>query len=222
MAYDLGGVRPQRARRQLDGARVSARELRAEPYPTFRRRAPRHGCQPCLRGSRPSSRVPSALSLSASRLCGTHSTRTVRPTGTCRAPATVAAGCVCVRSADGTTTALHRRPGKGTARARSARNRRPLPLPRLEQLRVEGSPLSRGGRDHCAASKTRGPVSTDGRAAPLGVARRRAAMAGKGRAASGCEQQVASTTQPGHDGDAQSACALVCVHSVSQCSQPCY
>ena len=50
---------------------------------------------PChlSRGSRPSSRVPpSRLSLSASRLGGTHSTRTVRPTGTCRAPATVAAG----------------------------------------------------------------------------------------------------------------------------------
>ena len=59
------------------------------------------------------------LSLSASRLGGTHSTRTVRPTGTCRAPATVAAGCVCVRSADGTTTALHRRPG-GPARTPAA------------------------------------------------------------------------------------------------------
>ena len=144
VAYDLGGVRPQRARRKVDGARVSARELRAEPYPTFRRRAPRHGCQPCLRGSRLSSRVPS-LSLSASRLGGTHSTRTVRPTGTCRAPATVAAGCVCVRSADGTTTALHHRPGK-EGPAPVPRNRRSLPLPRPEQprLRVEGSPSSRG------------------------------------------------------------------------------
>ena len=89
------GVRPQRARRRLDRARVSARSLPVERSWSFRRRAPRHGCQPCLRGSRLSSRVPPALSLSASRLSGTHSARTVRPTGTCRAPATNAA-CVCV------------------------------------------------------------------------------------------------------------------------------
>ena len=91
---------------------MSARELRAEPYPTFKGRAPRHGCQPCLRGSRPSSRVSSPLSLSASRLGGTHSTRTVRPPRSCRAPATVAASWFRVRSEDGATTALHRRPGK--------------------------------------------------------------------------------------------------------------
>ena len=112
VAYDLGGVRPQRARRQLDGSRVSARNLPVEPFWSCRRRAPRHGCQPCLRGSRPSSRVPSALSLSASHFRDTHSTRTVQPTGTCCAPATVAARVVWVRVADGTTTALHRRPGK--------------------------------------------------------------------------------------------------------------
>ena len=112
MAYDLGGVRPQRARRKLNGARVSARNLPVEPSWSCRRRAPRHGCQPCLRGSRPSSRVPSALSLSASRFRDTHSTRTVQPRGTCRAPATVAARVVWVRVADGTTTALHPGPGK--------------------------------------------------------------------------------------------------------------
>ena len=50
--------------------------------------------------------------MSASRLCGTHSTRTVRQTRSCRAPATVAASWFRVRSEDGTTTALHRRPGK--------------------------------------------------------------------------------------------------------------
>ena len=117
MAYDLGGVRPQHARRKLHGARVSARDLPVEPSWSCRRRAPRHGCQPCLRGSRPSSRVPSALSLSASRFRDTHSTRTVQPTGTCRAPATVAARRVWVRDADGTTTALHPGPGKeGPAR----------------------------------------------------------------------------------------------------------
>ena len=87
-------VRPQRARRRLDGARVSARSLPVERSWSFRRRAPRHGCQPCLRGTRPSSRVPSALSLSASRLDGTHSARTVRLTGTCRAPATIDCGGV--------------------------------------------------------------------------------------------------------------------------------
>ena len=96
------GVRPQRARRRLDRARVSARTLPVERSWSFRRRAPRHRCQPCLRGSRLSSRVPPALSLSASRLSGTHSARTVRPTGTCRAPATNAAGWVWVPSAAST------------------------------------------------------------------------------------------------------------------------
>ena len=57
------GVRPQRARRRLDRARVSARTLPVERSWSFRRRAPRHRCQPCLRGSRLSSRVPPALSL---------------------------------------------------------------------------------------------------------------------------------------------------------------
>ena len=63
VAYYLGGVRPQRACRKLDGARVSARSLPVELSWSSRRRAPRHGCQPCLRGSRPSSRVPSAPSV---------------------------------------------------------------------------------------------------------------------------------------------------------------
>ena len=43
-------------RRKLDGARMSARGLRvpgrAIQYRLFRRRAPRHECQTCLRGSR--------------------------------------------------------------------------------------------------------------------------------------------------------------------------
>ena len=139
-------VRPQRARRRLGGARVLARKLRVEPCPTFRRRAPRHGCQPCLRGSRLSSRVPWALSLSVvPPWRHTLSTRTVLPTGTCRAPATVAAGCLRVRSDDGTTTALHHRPGKeGPSRVPRGTGGLP-PLPRPEQLRVEGSPLSREG-----------------------------------------------------------------------------
>ena len=143
------------AHRKVDGVRVSARELRVEPCPTFRRRAPRHGCQSCLRGSRPSSRVPSALSLTASRLGGGHSARTVLLTGTCRAPATIAAGLLRVRSDDGTTTALHHRPGQGGALSCSAGNRRSPPLTRHEQLRVEGSPLSRGRRDHCCSPMIR-------------------------------------------------------------------
>ena len=92
------------------GARVSER-VAGGAIPDFLEDEPRGG-QPCLRGSRPSSRVSSPLSLSASRLGGTHSTRTVRPTRSCRAPATVAASWFRVRSEDGTTTALHRRPGK--------------------------------------------------------------------------------------------------------------
>ena len=147
VAYDLGGVRPQRARRKLDGARVSATNLPVEPSWSCRRRAPRHGCQPCSRGSRPSSRVPSALSLSASRFRDTHSTRTVQPTGTCRAPATVAA-----RVGLGSSRRWHdhrpaSRTGQGGSCSSSARNSRSLPLPRPGQLRVEGSLLRvEGGR----------------------------------------------------------------------------
>ena len=61
-------VRPQRAHHRLGGARVLAIELRGEPCPTFRRRAPRHGCQPCFRGSRLTSCFPSALSPSSPAL----------------------------------------------------------------------------------------------------------------------------------------------------------
>ena len=159
-------MRPQRARRKLDGARVSASNLPVEPSWSCRRRAPRHGCQPCLRGSRPSSRVPSALSLSASRFRDTHSTRTAQPTGTCRAPATVAARWMCVRVADGTTTALHPGPGKeGPARVPQATaglspppawaatgGRQPLrveggrPLPRLKGRRLDRPDQSRRSR----------------------------------------------------------------------------
>ena len=153
MAYDLGGVRPQRARRKLDGARVSARNLPVEPSWSCRRRAPRHGCQPCLRGSRPSSRVPSALSLSASRFRDTHSTRTVQPTGTCRAPATVAARRVWVRVADGTTTALHPGPGKeGPARVPQG-TAGLSPSPGLGSYGWKAAPFESRAADHCPASK---------------------------------------------------------------------
>ena len=175
MAYDLGGVRPQRARRKLDGARVSARNLPVEPSWSCRRRAPRHGCQPCLRGSRPSSRVPSALSLSASRFRDTHSTRTVQPTGTCRAPATVAARVVWVRVADGTTTALHPGPGKeGPARVPQG-TAGLSPFPGLSSYGWKAASFDSRAADHCPASKARDLIdliSAGGRTAPLSAARR--------------------------------------------------
>ena len=100
------GVRPQRARRQLDGARMSARGLPVERSRSCRTRAPRHGCQPCLRESRPRAASRRHYPRVRVALVGdTHSSRAVRPTGACRAPATNAV-CVCVRSDDGTTTAL--------------------------------------------------------------------------------------------------------------------
>ena len=108
-------VRLQRARRRLGGARVLAIKLRVEPCPTFcilKTSSTPRGCQPCLRGSRLSSRVPSALSLSVSRLGGTHSRRGqsgLRERVTRRRRLRRGG---CVRSDDGTTTALLRRPGK--------------------------------------------------------------------------------------------------------------
>ena len=129
------GVRPQRARRQLDGARVSARTLPVERSWSFRRRAPRHGCQPCLRGSRLSSRVPPALSLSASRLSGTHSARTVRPTGTCLAPATNAAGGGCGYEAPRRRSEVSRRP-----------SRAPQDMPHAPRKRGWQAPLARLAR----------------------------------------------------------------------------
>ena len=105
-------MRPQRARRRLGGARVLARKLRVEPCPTFRRRAPRHGCQPCLRGSRLSSRVPSALSPSSPALAA-HTLDQDSPADGNVSRAGDGCGVVVrVRSEDGTPTALHRRPGK--------------------------------------------------------------------------------------------------------------
>merc|ERR1711965_1137086 len=61
------------------------------------RRVPSRAAEP-----RPSSRVPSAPSLSASRLGDTHSTRTVLLTRTCRATATIAAWWLRVGSEDDT------------------------------------------------------------------------------------------------------------------------
>ena len=136
-------MRPQRAHHSLGGARVLAIELRGEPCPTFRRRAPRHGCQPCFRGSRLSSRVPSALSPSSPALAA-HTLDQDSP----------AYGNVSRAGDDCGVVVVKRRwhdhrpasqTGQGGACSRSARNRRSPPLPRPEQLRVEGSRLSRGG-----------------------------------------------------------------------------
>ena len=97
------GVRPQRARRQLDGARMSARGLPVERSRSCRTRAPRHGCQPCLRESRPRAASRRHYPRVRVALVGdTHSSRAVRPTGACRAPATNAAGWVWVQSAAST------------------------------------------------------------------------------------------------------------------------
>ena len=148
-------------------------ELRGEPFPTFWRRPPRHGCQPCLRGSRLPSRVPSALSPSGPALAA-HTLDQDSP----------ADGNVS-RAGDGCGVLVVKRrrhdhhpasqTGQGGACSRSARNRRSPPLPRPEQRRMDGSPLSRGRRDHCRSPMIRDPVTADGRAAPLRVARRRAA-----------------------------------------------
>ena len=170
-------MRPQRARRQLDWARMSARGLPVERSRSCRTRAPRHGCQPCLRESRPRAASRRHYPRVRVALVGdTHSSRAVRPTGACRAPATNAA---CIGGFEFEATMARPPPcfltGQGGAYSRSARNRRFPPLPRPEQLRVEGSPLSRGRRDHCCSPMTRGPVTADGLAAPLRAARRRAA-----------------------------------------------
>jgi len=160
-------VRPQRARRRLGGTRVLARKLRVEPCPTFRRRGLCDECQPrcgaTLFEPRPVGTAPECVPP------WRHALDEDSP-----AHGTVSrAGDDCGMVVACTKRRWHdHRPasqtGQGGACSRSARNRRRLPLPRPEQLRVEGSPLSRGRRDHCADSKTRaGPFSTDGRAAPL-------------------------------------------------------
>ena len=156
MAYDLGGVRPQRARRKLDGARASARNLPVEPSWSCRRRAPRHGCQPCLRGSRPSSRVP----VGTVPECVPLSRHTLDEDSPANGNVSRAGdGCGVVVSSTKRRWHDHRpasQTGQGGACSRSARNRRSPPLPQPEQRRVDGSPLSRGQRDHCPAPKTRG------------------------------------------------------------------
>ena len=96
LAYNLAwratAARPPKAR---PGARMSARGLPIERSRSCRTRAPRHGCQPCLRESRPRAASRRHYPRVRVALVGdTHSSRAVRPTGACRAPATNAA-CMC-------------------------------------------------------------------------------------------------------------------------------
>ena len=141
------GVRPQRARRQLDGARMSARGLPVERSRSCRTRAPRHGCQPCLRESRPRAASRRHYPRVRVALVGdTHSSRAVRPTGACRAPATNAAR-MCAFEATMARPPPCFLTGQGGAYSRSARNRRSPPLPRPEQRRVDGSPFGVGRRE---------------------------------------------------------------------------
>ena len=86
-------ARPPQARRC---ARVSEK-VAGRAMPDFFEDEPRATDASRAFAGAASSRVPSALSLSASHLSGTHSARTVRPTGTCRAPATVAAWWLCTK-----------------------------------------------------------------------------------------------------------------------------
>ena len=117
---------------------------------------------PDLSNARPLRRVPVALRSHALRAASrrhyprvrvalvgdTHSSRAVRPTGACRAPATNAA---CVGGFEFEATMARPPPcfltGQGGAYSRSARNRRSPPLPRPGQRRVDGSPFRVGRRE---------------------------------------------------------------------------
>ena len=104
-----GGVRPQRARRKVDGARVSARALRAEPYPTLSRTSPAPRLPAVPSRESPSSRVPSALPSSACRFGWRHPLVEGSPADGSLSRAGDECGVYRrfrVRSDDGTTTAL--------------------------------------------------------------------------------------------------------------------
>ena len=129
-------------------------ELRGEPFPTFWRRPPRHGCQPCLRGSRLPSRVPSALSPSGPALAA-HTLDQDSP----------ADGNVS-RAGDGCGVLVvkprwhdHRpasQTGQGGACSRSARNRRSPPSPGLSSGGWKAAPFeSRAARPSPSSSDQR-------------------------------------------------------------------
>ena len=112
-------ARPPQARRS---ARVSEK-VAGRAMPDFSkarplRRVPRsRAAEP-----RPSSRVPSAPSLSVSRLGDTHSTRTVLLTRTCRAPATVALSSKSRRAFFAASCTAARAMGRRPASCRSRRS----------------------------------------------------------------------------------------------------
>ena len=110
---------------------------------------------PVLSNASPTPRLPAVPSESRPRAASrrhyprvrvalvgdTHSSRAVRPTGACRAPATNAA---CVGGFEFEATMARPPPcfltGQGGACSRSARNRRSPPLPRPEQRRWKAAP----------------------------------------------------------------------------------
>ena len=142
-----------------------------EPSWSCRRRAPRHGCQPCPRGSRPSSRECVPLwrhTLDEDSPANGNVSR---------------AGDGCGEEGLGSSRRWHdhrpaSRTGQGGSCLSSARNSRFLPIPRPGQLRVEGSLLRvEGGRPlpRLKGQRLDRLISAGGRTAPLSVARRRAA-----------------------------------------------
>ena len=157
LAYNLAwratSARPPSARR---GAHVSERFAgRAIPVLSNASPTPRLPAVPSRES--PSSRVPSALPSSACRFGWRHPLVEGSPADGSLSRAGRAGDecgvCVCVRSDDGTTTALLPDTGQGGAYSRSARNRRSPPLPRPEQRRVDGSPFGVGRRESTRDSR---------------------------------------------------------------------
>ena len=169
VAYDLGGVRPQRTRRKVDGracqrescGRSHTRLLEEEPRATVASRAfARVALEP-----RPVGTTLECVSLWLATPTRRGQSGRREPVARRRRMRRV---CVCSKRRWHDHLPASQT-GQGGAVSCSAGNRRSPPLPRPEQLRVEGSPLSRGRRDHCRS------VTAD--YAPLHVARppRRAA-----------------------------------------------
>ena len=112
---------------------MSARALPVERSRSCRTRAPRHGCQPCLREGCPRAASRRHYPRVRVALVGdTHSSRAVRPTGACRAPATNAA---CIGGFEFEATMARPPPcfltGQGGAYSRSARTGGSPPSPGL-------------------------------------------------------------------------------------------
>ena len=159
LAYNLAwratSARPPSARR---GAHVSERFAgRAIPVLSNASPAPRLPAVPSRES--PSSRVPSALPSSACRFGWRHPLVEGSPADGSLSRAGDECGvCVCVRSDDGTTTALHRRPGKeGLAPVPRGTGGLP-PSPGLSSYTGGRQPLrveEGGRRHHCRAPMAR-------------------------------------------------------------------